>query len=427
MKRNLDHKNRGFALAVLFVTTLAALCVTAARGEDQSSGMPGDWLSRYLGPRPAGVGGAFVAVADDPIGVVWNPAGLSFMSQNQVSAETSRLFESTAINGLSFAIPGRRFPSFGLTILNLRSGEFQKTNELNEPLGEFSESDMAFLLSASKNITPKFALGVNAKVVRHTVDEFDATGFGADVGALYQILPSLRIGASLLNIGGPTLNMRSIDETYPAEFRGGLAFFFFDGRGLVSAELNHRKGPGASFLGGTEFWVHRTMALRLGYAGAEPSGGLSFRVSPDLRFDYAAVDHELGVTHSVALSYQFGGFFASSRAEPQVFSPLGLQSVTKFQLAAKTKSDARSWSLDIVDKSTQVVRRFSGKGQPPAHIMWDGKDETGLPLPDGIYSYQLVVVDEQGGRLEGHVRTVEITTEGPKGAVPVITETTDQS
>jgi hypothetical protein len=426
MKRKYDFTNGGFVLAVLFATALAVFGATGSRAADQSAGIPGDWLSQYLGPRPAGIGGAFVALADDPTGVVWNPAGLSFISQNQMNFETSRLFESTSINGFSLAVPGRRFPSFGLTILNLRSGDFEKTNDLNESLGDFSESDMAFFFSASKNLSPRFALGVNAKIVRHSVDEFDAAGFGVDVGALYQVLPSIRLGASLLNIGGPTIGMRTIDETYPVEFRGGAAFFFMDGRGLVSAELNQRSGPGATFLGGTEFWVHRTMALRLGYANSEPGGGFSFRVSPDLRFDYAAVDHELGVTHSVALSYQFGGFFASSQAEPEVFSPLGQQSVTKFQLAANTKSDAQSWSLDIVDKSNQVVRRFSGKGQPPSHIMWDGKDETGLPLPDGTYRYQLVVVDEHGGRLEAHVRTVEITTEGPKGVVPVITETAKQ-
>jgi len=426
MKRIIDITNRGFVLAILAAATLAALGAPTARAQDQSAGMPGDWLSRYLGPRPAGLGGAFVALADDATGVVWNPAGLSFISQNQVSAETSRLFESTAINGLSFAFPGKRFPSFGLTILNLSSGDFEKTNELNESLGDFSESDMAFFLSASKNLTPRFAIGANAKIVRHAVDEFDATGFGVDIGALYQVLPSLRLGVSLLNIGGPTLSMRATDETYPAEFRGGASFFFLDGRGVVSAELNQRKGPGTTFFGGTEFWVYRSMALRLGYSDSEPGGGFSFRISPDVRFDYAAVDHELGVTHSVALSYQFGGFFASSRAEPEVFSPIGQQSVTKFQLAANTKSSPDSWSLDIVDKSSQVVRRFSGKGLPPAHIMWDGKDETGLPLPDGLYRYQLVVLDEQGGRLEGHVRTVEITTEGPKGVIPVITETANQ-
>jgi hypothetical protein len=166
--------------------------------------------------------------------------------------------------------------------------------------------------------------------------------------------------------------MRSIEESYPAEFRGGLAYSFFDGRGLLSAELDHRSGPGVSLHGGSEFWVHRTLALRLGYAGSEPGGGVSVRVSPDLRFDYAAVDHELGVTHCVALAYRFGGFFASSQAVPEVFSPLGQQSVTKFNLKARTKVDASSWSLDIVDKSNQIVRRFSGKGVPPAHVMWRG-------------------------------------------------------
>ncbi|MEJ2720692.1 MAG: PorV/PorQ family protein [bacterium] len=423
MKRNLEHMKRGFALAVLLASMLALFGAANSRAEDQNNGVPGDWLSNDLGPRPAGVGGAFVALADDPTGVMWNPAGLSFMSQNAVHIETSRLYESTSINGLSFAVPGRRFPSIGFTILNLRSGEFEKTNELNEPLGEFGQSDMAFIFSASKNITHKFALGANLKIVRQSVDEFDAAGVGVDIGAMFNVLPSVRLGASVLNIGGPSVNLRALDETYPSEFRGGVAVSFFDGRGLVAAELNHRSGPGTSFFGGTEFWLHRTLALRVGYAEANPSGGFSYRMSPDFRFDYSATDQELGMVHRLGLSYQFGGFFASSQAMPEVFSPLGQQSVTKFNLQANTKGDANSWRLQIVDKSNQIVRRFSGKGVPPAHVMWDGKDETGLPLPDGMYQYQLVVIDEYGDEVVAHVKTVQITTEGPKGTVPVITET----
>ena len=423
MKKNLEPIKYGFALAILLASVLALLSVTNARAEEQNNGVPGDWLSRYMGPRPAGIGGAFVALASDPTGVVWNPAGLSFMSQNAVHIESSRLFESTSINGLSFAVPGRKLPSVGLTILTLRSGNFEKTNELNEPLGEFNQSDMAFFFSASKDITHKFALGANLKIVRQSVDEFDASGVGIDLGLMFHVLPTVSLGASLLNIGGPSVNMREIDETYPSEFRGGVAVKFLDGRGLVAAELNHRAGPGTSFYGGTEFWVHRSLALRVGYAAADPSGGFSYRVSPAFRFDYAATDQELGMIHRFGLSYEFGGFFASSEAVPEVFSPLGQQSVTKFNLKANTKADASSWGLQIVDKSGQVVRRFSGKGVPPAHIMWDGKDETGLPLPDGMYKYQLVVIDEYGDELVAHLRTVEITTEGPKGTVPVITET----
>jgi hypothetical protein len=362
-----------------------------------------------------------VATANEATGVVWNPAGLTLLSQNQVYFETTRLFEDTSVNGFSVAFPARRFPSFGLTILSLRSGEFERTNELNESMGQFNEGDMAFILTASKSLNPRFSLGTNVKIVRQTIEEFDAAGVGVDVGLIYHVTPSLRLGSSMLNLGGPTLTLREIDESYPAEFRGGFALEFFSSRGMITGEINHRSGPGASFLGGAEFWVHPLMALRFGYAQDSPSGGFSYRVMPGMRFDYAATDHELGVTHRFGISYEFGGFFASSEAVPPVFSPIGQHSVTKFHLKAKTKAEAEKWNLEIIDKSGQVVRRFSGNGLPPAHVMWDGKDETGLQLPDGRYRYQLVVFDQEGRKISGHERKVEITTEGPQGTVPVFT------
>jgi hypothetical protein len=310
-----------------------------------------------------------------------------------------------------------------LTVLSLTSGEFERTNELNEPMGEFSEGDMAFVLSAAKSINPRFSLGANLKVVRQTIEEFDAAGVGFDLGLLYDITPSIRIGGSFLNLGGPDLTLREVDESYPVEFRSGVSIALFSGRGLLSAEIDHLSGIGSSFHGGTEFWVHPSMALRFGYAETSPSGGFSYRVADGMRFDYAATDHDLGVTHRVGLSYRFGGFHASSEAVPPVFSPIGRQSVTKFQLKAKTKAETEKWSLEIIDKSGQMVRKFSGKGAPPAHVMWDGKDETGLPLADGVYEYQLIVFDCEGREIVGHPRKVEITTDGPQGTVPVFTRT----
>jgi len=420
MNRYISYMWKRTLIAFVLGVVLIVLFAAVAQSEEQNGGVPGDWLSRYAGARTIGMGGAFVATANDPIGVVWNPAGLSVLSQNRIQFETARLYESTSLHSLSFALPGRRLPSFGISIIALRSGDFERTNDLNESLGTFGASDMAFLISTSKNITGRLSVGANLKIIRQSVDEFDAAGVGADLGVLLDVTPEVRIGASLLNVGGPNLQLREIEETYPIEFRGGLSFFFLSGRGLVSAEVNHRSGPGATFHGGSEFWVHRKLALRVGYADTQPSGGMSFRVAPNMRFDYGASYHELGVTHRVALSYRFGGFFASSQAVPPVFSPIGEHSVTKFHLKAKTKAEASSWSLEIVDKSGQVVRRFGGKGTPPAHVMWDGKDESGLPLSDGVYGYQLVVEDEEGSHIEGRERSVEITTGGPQGAVPVI-------
>jgi len=419
----------------MFRSTIYKICVSAltvalvigvvaggaARAQDQIGGVPGEWLSRYLGARTAGMGGAFVAVADEALGVVWNPAGISQLSQNEVALETSFLYESTTINAFSFAFPGRRIPSFGLTVLSLGSGDFEKTNELNESLGSFKEGDLAFLLTASKNLTRNFFLGANVKIFRQAFDEFNSTGVGVDLGVLYRVHPAVRLGASLLNLGGPSLALREIDEQFPANVRGGVAINFLSGRALLSGQVDYNADLGASLAVGTEFWVHNNLALRLGFAETDPAGGFSFRITPDAQFDYAATDNVLGVTHRMAIVYHFGGFFASSQADPDVFSPIGERSVTKFHLAAKTKADAGTWSLEIVDKSNHAVRRFSGKGSPPAHVMWDGKDEAGLPLPDGFYKYWLIVVDDEGRELASHTNKVEITTEGPKGAVPVFT------
>lgn len=416
----LNHKYFRFALVLALCLGLAMARAIAALCEEQNEGVPGDWLSRYTGARTLGLGGAFVAAANEPLGVVWNPAGLSQISQNEVHFETAHLFEGTSINGFSFGIPAQRFPSFGLTVLSLHSGDFERTNELNESLGSFHEGEMAFLFSASKNLSPRFSLGANIKVMRQTIETFHASGVGGDLGLLLRLTPSLQLGASLLNVGGPRLTLRETKEVYPLEFRGGVSMEFLSGRGQIALEIDRRSGPGARFHAGSELWVHPSIALRLGYYDTSPTGGFSYHLPHDMRIDYGISDHELGVVHRIGLSFRFGGFCASSEAVPPVFSPIGEKSVTKFHLKAKTKAPTRSWSLEIMDKSNQLVRRFSGKGGPPAHVMWDGKDEAGLPLPDGVYSYQLMVEDLEGQKLQGSKGTVEITTAGPRGTVPVV-------
>ncbi|HEY2956500.1 MAG TPA: PorV/PorQ family protein [Candidatus Eisenbacteria bacterium] len=403
--------------------TLAA-CVLAAplAGADSGAGgAPGSWLTGYEGARTLGLGGAFVATADDALGILWNPAGLQRMDQNQVMFENVRLFEDTSVNSLSFALPGNWLPSFGLSMISLRSGEFQRTNELNDPLGTFTESETAYLFSMAKGFSSRLSVGANLKVVQQSIESFSAGGFGADLGGLFQITPGLRVGASVLNLGGPSITLRSEAETYPMEFRGGVALDVMNGRGHISAEVDQADGPGARLHGGAEYWIQPGIGLRVGYSDERATGGFTYRFAPQYQLDYGVADHPLGVTHRVGLSYRFGGFYASNRAEPEVFSPTGEKAVTKISLNAHTKGEADSWSLDIESKSAQSVRRFGGPGLPPAHVLWDGKDETGLPVADGVYTYRLTVKDKEGRVLNASTRKVEISTGGPQVTVPIQT------
>jgi hypothetical protein len=398
---------------------LALGWTSVAGAQEQNGAVPGDWLANYTSARSLGLGGAFVAAADEPLGVVWNPAGLSLMFQNEAHFESARLYENTSLYSFGFAIPSRTLPSVGFTILSLNSGDFERTSELNESLGEFSQGELAFILSASKAVSPRFSAGANLKIVRQSVEEFGATGVGGDFGVLYDLTPTVRLGASVVNVGGPSMSLRLEEEKYPTMLRWGASTRLLQGKALISAELDHASGFGTSFHAGTEYWLFPAVGLRLGYNNDSPAAGMSYQLPSGLRFDYALSDRDLGMTHRVGVSFRFGGFFANSEADPPVFSPIGEQSVTRFNLKAKTKAETTSWSLEIYDKAKEVIRRFGGMGAPPAHVMWDGKNEAGLPLPDGEYRYALIVMDDEGRQITGRERVVAITTTGPQGSVPV--------
>jgi flagellar hook capping protein FlgD len=413
MKRNLQS-------LLACVLCGAAMGIAPVAAQEQTAGAPGEWLARYASARSLGLGSAYVAMADDPLGVLWNPAGLSYMNQNQLRFENARLFGESQLNSLGFAVPGSRWPSLGIAMVSLGSGDFQQTNDMNDDLGTFKEGETAWLLTASKAFTPKIAVGANFKLVQQTVESFKAGGFGVDLGALYQVTPGIRLGASMMNLGGPKLQLRDVEEAYETHFRGGGAFSLLQGRGLVSLELDHTPALGSRVRAGAEYWIMSGIALRMGYSPDGGSGGFSYRFAPQYTLDYATADHALGLQHRVGVSMNFGGFFASSNAEPAVFSPTGEHAVTRISLNSRTKASPVSWTLDIVNKADEVVRRFGGAGQPPSHLEWDGKDENGLPLPDGTYRYSLVVKDTVGRAVAGPVRMVAISTGGPQGNVPLV-------
>jgi hypothetical protein len=409
-----------FKTSVLAAGLIAAVASQPALAGSENGGTPGEWLARYAGARSVGLGGAFVAAADEPTSVVWNPAGISFLDQNEAHFETVRLFEGTSLNGVSMAVPSRRLPSVGIPFLAMNTGDFERTDELNEPLGTFNSGDMAMLLTASKNFSPELAVGFNFKMVRQSVEDFDATGLGADLGVMYQFSPMFRVGASVMNVGAPKITLRDTDETYGRQLRGGFAARFFGGKGLLSAEVDQTSGGGVSLHAGAEHWLYPQVCARAGVNDASPAGGFSYRFASGLQVDYGLSAEEPGVTHRVGVSYRFGGYFANSKADPQVFSPLGQQAVTKIHLQSKTKAETHDWDLQIVNKINEVVRRFGGNGSPPAHVMWDGKDEAGLPCPDGVYTYALTVHDGEGRTIAGRSRPVEISTGGPNGSIPMV-------
>jgi hypothetical protein len=200
-------------------------------------------------------------------------------------------------------------------------------------------------------------------------------------------------------------------------------------------------------------WGGRT-ALRAGYrAFADAHGitrgrwalGASLRVA-SAQLDYAFLPpsrdtapelrapHRLSVTFEVGPSAPPGHVPTPGRSpEPAVVLPDaatrhvlvtehaispngdGVRDVATFRL----RNLPPAWRLDIVDRERRPVRRFAaGALMDSTHVTWDGRDDSGTTVRDGVYVWRLLATPDDFGRAlaEG---AIAVDTTAPELAVSV--------
>lgn len=54
------------------------------------------------------------------------------------------------------------------------------------------------------------------------------------------------------------------------------------------------------------------------------------------------------------------------------------------------------WTGTISDVNGNVIRTYTWKNSAPADVAWDGKDELGTAVPEGVYSYKITSTDRAG-------------------------------
>lgn len=177
----------------------------------------GEFMAIGVGGRPLGMGGAFVAAANDITAGYYNPAGLAHINYPQLSLmHDERYGNLVNYNYGAVAIPYGKDFSFGISAVRLAVDGIKDTRnalydangdgilDINKDdrldyskISEFSNQDWAIYLTGAKRISDELYLGVNLKVVKRDIAEFSATGFGFDVGAIYMPMENLYLGANL--------------------------------------------------------------------------------------------------------------------------------------------------------------------------------------------------------------------------------------
>ena len=248
------------------------------------------------------MGSAFVASSDEPLGSHVEPGrALLHGPEHGPLRDGQAATRETSLHSFSFAMPSRSLPSFGVSILwPSAPGDIERTNELNESLGTFNEGDLAFLLERFQD--PVSPPGPGDEPQDHLASRSRSSEpreSGADLGVLYDVTPAIRVGASLVNVGGPNLTLRerrrrSTRGCSAGELRPGCS----RARALISAgDGSQLRVYGTSLHAGSEYWLYRSVALRVGYNQDSPSAGMSYRFPSGLRVDYGLSDQELGMTH----------------------------------------------------------------------------------------------------------------------------------
>jgi outer membrane protein OmpA-like peptidoglycan-associated protein/flagellar hook assembly protein FlgD len=91
------------------------------------------------------------------------------------------------------------------------------------------------------------------------------------------------------------------------------------------------------------------------------------------------------------------------------FNPAGNQGQNSVHFLQKGVKDAR-WVGEVSGPDGKVVRTFSFSPLPDADVEWDGTDNAGKPVTDGVYSYRLKAEDAAGNPFASDPVTVTVDT-----------------
>lgn len=108
-------------------------------------------------------------------------------------------------------------------------------------------------------------------------------------------------------------------------------------------------------------------------------------------------------------------FIADTRA-PEVnlsvnhrlFSPDGQDGRPAVRFT-QSGSEESLWQGRVTDASDRTVRSYEWSGRP-RNFQWDGRDDVGNLVPDGLYRYELTATDAAGNALEASIDNIRVDT-----------------
>ncbi len=302
-----------------FCSLLSVFCsgVLWAAGEFDAFALPG------VGARPAGMGNAFVGLADDVETIYYNAGGLGQLKTNNAIAmyQLPSLQTSRSFLAINHPWKNDRFPgSVALGWLRLRSSDIEITNSSEQILGTDALTNDLVMLGAGTQLFEHYSIGLVVKYLRFGFHGFTEDGFGVDAG-FHGSYDWFQFGLNWSDLNGTTVHGTSlgaggekVTDRVPSRLRPGVAFLWrepFDVPvkvNVLADGLFRLEGPAdARGYMGVEVWGYEDhVAVRTGFEQAQgPTFGTGLRWGL-LQVDYAYVmSLALYDEHRISTSFHF--------------------------------------------------------------------------------------------------------------------------
>ncbi len=378
--------------------------------------------------KPAAMGEAYVATADDINSLSYNPAGISKCLINEISFTHIEWFQQIRYEQLNMVMP-MSIGTFGVSLNWLNVSQMDKTiaNPLDphgwQKLYSFSPWGINIQLTYANTFTDSLSMGANIKIIDNVIDQNDPLGSAAsflfDIGCIYDIkaLNGLSAGLVVKNIGTQTTFFGN-SSSQALDFKGGLGY----NNGIFQAEVDaeYYNDNAINYYAGAGWTLFDTLTLRAGYKGGTLPGytaGAGFAYGL-LNVDYAFVPYQdsLGYTNRITASFRFGSPEVKLKVYPAVFSPNADRYLdyAYFNFSARRENLVKKAFITIKNSFGKIEKIIPVKDIALGKAYWDGKDSLGLmAVEDGDYKAVLSVDYGKGIKSDSEEAVVTVDNTPP--------------
>ena len=323
----------------------ALSCAAAAWSQDYSERAGTaefQYLETLIFSRPAGLAGAYTALAQGVDAVGYNPAGVARADRARTVSGTFRYhFLDVTSGNATYGYPGVGAMSYAFSASYINYGRIQELDEDGNANGnKLLPASFNPSLTAARKVGDKLRVGATLRGLSEYLGDFEgsqlAVGWGVDAGLQYQ--PNVRnlgFGVALLNVGRKETAHYAGGRTgnlLPVSLKAGLFYYPLDlpkAKVAVDAEVPWHDAPRLS--GGVEYAYSPGLTLRAGsrvdwtetryYLGkimdqqsGELQGGNALKLATgftfladDIGIDYALQYwYGLSWVHALTLKYAVG-------------------------------------------------------------------------------------------------------------------------